>query len=101
VELRNHPQMRWRGRRNWPPHWKGAHTSDRPLPKGEVGVLVRVEIGSGDVKTPHCFLDIRWNNQEYFGVLFFDDQEFSKVLYDTVHRYIGWPISEIGSLDIS
>ena len=92
--------MRWRGRRNWPPQWKGPHRPDRPLPDLEVGDLLRVERGSGDDRTPHCFLDLHWNNQEYFAVLFFDDEEFSKLLCVTLDGYIGRPISEIGSLDI-
>ena len=92
--------MRWRGRRNWPPQWKGKRWAGTPLPELEAGVLIRVEPGSGDNKTPHCFLDLQWNNQEYFAVLFFDDEEFLKLICDTFHRNVGRPISEIGSLDI-
>jgi len=92
--------MRWRGRRNWPPQWKGKRSLGGLLPEPEAGVLIRVEPGLGDKKTPHCFLDIQWNDHEYFAVLFFDDAEFLQLICDTFNRHIGRPISEIGSLDI-
>ena len=100
MELRKHPRMRWRGRCNWPPQWKGLHRPDQPLPELEVGDLIRIEPGAGDERTPHCFLDLRWNDQEYYAVLFFDDQEFLKLFCETLGRFIGRPIAEIGSLDL-
>ena len=71
-----------------------------PLPTGEVGVLQRVDPPSENVEIPHCFLDIRWNGENYFASLYFDDPGFLKVVCETLSNYIGRAISEIGSLDI-
>src|SRR6266508_4424541 len=78
MELRKHPKMRWHGRPNWPPEWNGPFGPDRPLPKGEVGTLVRAECRLGDLRTPHCYLDIQWNGQDYFGSLYLMTQALSR-----------------------
>jgi hypothetical protein len=100
MELRKHPKMRWHGRPNWPPEWNGPFGPDRPLPKGEVGTLVRAECRLGDLRTPHCYLDIQWNGQDYFGSLYFDDPSFIEKVCDIWLRQVERPLSEIGSLDI-
>jgi hypothetical protein len=101
MELRNHPKMRWQGRSNWPPEWIGPYGPERPLPKGEVGALSRVECASKDVNIPHCILYLRWNGQDYFGSLYFDDVTFmAKLCDDILKGEIGCQIRDIGSLDI-
>jgi hypothetical protein len=100
MELRNHPKMKWQGRPNWPPQWTGPYGPDNPLPEGEVGVLTRVEIANPEFKPPHCFLEMQYNNQDYFESLFFDDEKFLQKLCNILNAYIGEPISAIGSLDI-
>ena len=61
------------------------------------------------VRIDHCLpaklvsfndLDIRWNGENYFASLYFDDPGFLKVVCETLSNYIGCAISEIGSLDI-
>jgi len=81
----------------WPPEWMGPYGTDRPLPQGEVGVLLRVVASS--VNAPYCILEMRWNNQEYVGSLFFDDKESLQRTCDILRAHVGWSISEIGSLD--
>lgn len=56
MELRKHPKMTWQGRPNWPPKWTGPHNSQKPLPEGEVGVLMRVETTDPSLIAPHCIL---------------------------------------------
>jgi hypothetical protein len=70
MELRNHLQMIWQGRPNWPPKWTGPHNSENPLPEGEVGVLTRVETTDPSLIAPHCILVIRYEDEDYLGTLF-------------------------------
>jgi hypothetical protein len=100
MELRKHPKMAWQGSPNWPPKWHGPHSPTNPVPHGEVGVLTGVEIRSLELKPARCVLIIRYNDQEYFGTLSFDDEEFSHQIWDILKAHIGEPISAIGSLDI-
>jgi hypothetical protein len=105
MELRDHPKMRWGGRPNWPPNWKGPHGPSNPLPVGEAGILMKVETGVvRDEKTmvvPHCCLVMRYDNQDYYGTMFFDDGAFLIKLLPLLREHIGSPISKIGSLDIT
>lgn len=39
-------------------------------------------------------------DQDYFGSLSFDDEDFSNYIFDILNSHIGEPISAIGSLDI-
>ena|SRR5882724_9879185 len=80
MELRKHPRMTCLGRLNWPPEWKGPYGPDNPLPRGEVGILIRVEPASSILRTPHCIVVIQWNDREYLGSLYFDEEEFCKKL---------------------
>jgi hypothetical protein len=98
MELRNHPRMMWQGHPNWPPEWIGSHGPNRPLPQGEVGVLLRVVPRESLV--PYCVFERNWNDQEYVGSLLFDDQEFLETTYDVLRSHVGCLISEVGSLDI-
>jgi hypothetical protein len=92
--------MRWQGRSNWPPQWTGAHGPDNPLPRGEVGILTRVETAAENAIAPHCVLVIRYNDQDYLGTLSFDDEEFLEAVCKFLGRHTGSSISAIGSLDI-
>jgi hypothetical protein len=98
VELRSHPKMSYQGRPNWPPAWSGPSGSD--IPKGEVGVLIKVEGASKYLTAPHCFLVIHWNNQEYFGALFFDDENFADTICNLLTAHLGSPMSVLGGLDL-
>jgi hypothetical protein len=99
MELRKHSKMRWQTRPNWPLQWTGPHGPDNPLPQGEVGVLARVT-GNRELKPPHCVLVMHHNEQDYFGGLFFDDEQFLHSICIILNAHIGESIAEIGSLDI-
>jgi hypothetical protein len=98
VELRSHPKMAYQGRSNWPPVWSGPSGPD--MPKGEVGVLIKVEAASKYLTAAHCLLVINCNNQEYFGALFFDDENFAQHICNLLRGHLGSPMSVLGALDI-
>jgi hypothetical protein len=92
--------MSCQGEPNWPPQWKGPFGPQKPLPSGEVGILIRVNRGAGVVDAPHCIVVMEWNHQEYFGSLYFDDEEFMQSIVRLLQSQIGHPIAEIGSLEV-
>jgi hypothetical protein len=100
MELRNHARMTYLGRPNWPPEWTGPYGPNNPLPRGEVGILIRVEPASSVLTTPHCIIIIQWNDREYLGSLYFDDKDFLPEIVGLLRRSLGRWIAEIGSLDI-
>ncbi len=100
MELRKHPRMTCQGRPNWPPEWNGTYGPNNPLPRGEVGILTRVEPATSLLKLPHCIIVIQWNEQEYLASLYFDEEEFLQKVVGLLHSRLGRPIVEIGSLDI-
>ena len=91
--------MAYMGRSNWPPEWRGPYGPERPLPNGEVGTLMRVE-DSNILTTPHCVIVMQWNGREYFGFLYFDEQDFAREISRRLQKWLGRTIVEIGSLDI-
>jgi hypothetical protein len=100
MELRTHPHMTYQGRPNWPPEWKGPYGPRNPLPLGEAGILLRVDTLSSILSAPRCVLVIQWNNQEYFGSLYFDDETFMQEVVKILRDHIDRPIGEIGSVDV-
>lgn len=102
MELRNHPKMRFEGKPNWPPHWLGSYSHDHPLPRGEIGVLREVysKPANSIIIRPRCYLVIDHEGREYFASLLFDDLGFLETVCRLLQRYIGTPISSIGSLVI-
>jgi hypothetical protein len=100
MELRKHPRMMYQGRPNWPPEWKGPFGPNNPLPRGEVGILIRVEPASNILRTPHCIIVIQWNHQEYLASLYFDEEAFLHEIVGLLQSSLGRPIAEIGGLDI-
>ena len=100
MELRQHPRMTYKGLPNWPPKWIGPFGPNNPLPSGEVGILVRVSRMGGMLDTLHCLLAMEWNHQEYFGFLYFDEEDFVQTFIGLAQTHIGRPIAEIGGLDI-
>ncbi len=100
MELRKHPGMAYLGRPNWPPEWAGPYGPDNPLPRGEVGILIRVESASHFLRTPHCVVAMQYNQQEYFGVLYFGEEDFLQKIVDLLRNCIGQPVVEIGRLDV-
>jgi hypothetical protein len=92
--------MCYQGRPSWPPTWSGPSDPHNALPTGEVGVLIKVAAASKYLTAPHCLLVIRWNNEEYFGAVFFDDESFAQTICNLLSNHLGSPVSLLGSLDI-
>lgn len=100
MKLRKHPRMTCLGCPNWPPEWKGPYGPDNPLPRGEEGILIRVEPASSILSTPHCIVVMQWNDQEYIACWYFDEEDFLKEIVSLLRNCLGRPIAEIGSLDV-
>src|SRR5262245_54720546 len=73
--LRDHPLMAYHGVRNWPPIWTWASGLENNRPKGEIGILRRVE-QSKILPADRCFLYIEHEGSSYSGCLLFDDRNF-------------------------
>lgn len=100
VELRSHPKMCYQGHCSWPPVWSGPVGPTGSLPRGEVGSLTAIEAESKYLSAPHCLLVIRYNDEEYFGALFFDDRSFAQTVCNMLRNHLGASMSALGSLDI-
>ena len=100
MELRRHPRMTWLGRPSWPPEWLGRYDLEHPLPRGEVGILTAVELASSVLAIPHCVLTIVWNDREYMGSLYIEDETIFSEVVALLRKCLGRPIAEIGSLDV-
>jgi hypothetical protein len=99
MKLREHPLMICGGIRNWPPIWVWTGGENNQRPRGEVGVLIRVE--PSVVEFQRLFLTIQYNDSEYMGWLSFDDAKFGRKIYHLLKGLYRQSISEIGELDIS
>jgi hypothetical protein len=75
----------------------GGEKNERP--RGEVGVLIRVEPSVIEFK--RLFLTIQHNASDYIGWLSFDDAEFCGEIYLLLKGLYRHSISEIGGLDIA
>jgi len=89
MKLREHPLMMCGmvmcgGIVNWPPIriWTGGERNKRP--RGEVGVLIKVELSLLDPR--RLFLTIQYNHSEYTGCLLFDDATFCRDIYHLLKR---------------
>lgn len=101
MRLRNHPQMKWRGEANWPPHWGGAYERDAVRPQGEEGVLEGVEVGGPDHKSSRCLnLTMRCRAADYHATLHFDNPDFIPGLFDKLRACKGLSLREVGDIDI-
>jgi hypothetical protein len=98
MKLREHPLMVRGGILNWPPIWLWTGGEKNERPRGEVGVLIRVE--PSVVEDRSLFLTIQYNDSEYMGCLSFDDAAFCQEIYNLPKRLYRHSISEIGELDI-
>lgn len=99
MKLREHPLMICGGIRNWPPIWLWIGGEKNERPRGEVGVLIRVEPSVIEIK--RLFLTIQYNESEYMGCLSFDDAAFCREIYNLLKGLYRHSILEIGELDIS
>jgi hypothetical protein len=88
--------MTHRGTRSWPPVWTGLR---RIIQRSEIGVLMQVI--RHDETPDRCFLLIRYEKELYMGCLMVDDISFSKQISRLLQSYIGYPVEEIGAIDLS
>ena len=98
MHLRDHPLMRHRGVRNWPPVWTKARREDRKTVRGEVGILRYVQSMTPSDK---CYLVIEHEMQYLVGTLIFDDVTFCRQIGNLLREHVGRSITEIGDLDTS
>ena len=97
MELRNHPLMSFRSRRNWPPNWAWIDGEKKERVSGEVGRLVKI-VPSLLEEGP-LFLTIEHQENRYIGVLLFDDRIVRDRVYDLLRNLCGYSMAEIGGVD--
>jgi hypothetical protein len=99
LQLRDHPQMKYRGLRNWPPVWTQTGTGGNRNATGELGILRQV---NGDSRSKRrCFLVIEHEGERYIGALLFDDHVFCWLISKVLRSHLGWSIKDVGDLDLS
>jgi hypothetical protein len=98
--LRDHPLMRYRGIRTWPPSWTWTRGPQNKHPRGEIGVLTEVALSK--IKPGNwCYLYIDHDGSEYIGCLLIDDAAFCRQIAEVLQFCCNRPIADIGSLDVS
>jgi hypothetical protein len=107
-ELRRHPQMRYRGQRNWPPAWLWMGEGERDFARGEVGVLTRIDVSIQDPHNPfnpkpynRIYLFMEHRGSGYIGCLLFDDPAACRQVGKILSDLGGWTLKEIGDLDLT
>jgi hypothetical protein len=88
--LRDHPQMRYRGHRSWPPDWtwlSGVDIEKKGL-SGEIGILREVAPSLVLPVADRCFLYIDHEGSSYIGSLLFDDSTFCSQIVELLRRLL-------------
>ena len=98
--LREHPLFSYHGMHSWPPVWTWMGGGDNRRPRGEVGILKRVE-KSHVLPANRCFLHIDYEDSSYIGCLLCCDEGFCKSIVRVFEVNLNKTIADIGSLDIS
>ena len=98
--LRGHPLFRYHGMHSWPPTWTWIAGLDNKHPKGEVGILRRVQ-KSKVQPADRCFLYIDFDDSSYIGCLLCADHAFCTQMVRILEANLNKTIRQIGSLDIS
>ena len=96
--LREHPLFSYHGMRSWPPFWTWRAGGYDRCPRGEVGILIKVEKSSPADK---CFLYIDYEGSTYIGCLLCSDHVFCSQIVRILQAHLNKTIAQIGSLDIS
>jgi len=100
IKLRDHPCMtRVSGKKTWPPLWVDTRGTFHAQPRGEIGVLKKIEQHAGIANS--IFLLIEHEGQSYIGMLNFDDTVFCREIGKVLDANIGHTIKTIGDLDLS
>src|SRR5262245_23641092 len=98
--LRCHPLFSYRGMHSWPPTWTWIAGLDNKHPKGEIGILRRVQ-ESKVQPSNRCFLYMDFDDSSYLGCLLCADHAFCTQIVRVLEANLNKPIRQIGSLDIS
>ena len=100
--LRDHPLFSYHGMHSWPPVWTWMSGGDNKHPRGEVGILRRVE-KSHALPANRCFLFIDYEDSSYIGCLLCSEHGFCKsiVRVRVLEAHVNKSIAQIGGLDIS
>jgi len=100
VLLRDHPLMAYHGVRNWPPIWTWASGLENNRPKGEIGILTKVEL-SNILPADRCFLYVEHEGSSYIGCLLCGNHAFCSQLVKVLEANRNKTIADIGSLDLT
>ena len=98
--LRAHPLFRFYNIPSWPQVWTWTGGLDSERPRGEIGILRRVEL-SNIQPADRCFLYIEHEGSSYIGCLLFNDATFCRQVAKLLQSHCNRPVAEIGSLDLS
>src|SRR5262245_27706760 len=98
--LREHPLFSYHGMHSWPPVWTWMGGGNDKRPRGEVGILRRVE-KSNALPANRCFLYIDYEDSSYIGCLLIDDNAFCRQIVELLLANRNKTIADIGSLDLS
>jgi len=98
--LREHPLFSYHGMLTWPPVWTWMRGGYDKRPRGEVGILRRVE-KSNTQRTDRCFLYIDYEDASYIGCLLCGNHAFCSWIVRILEANLNNTIAYIGSLDIS
>jgi hypothetical protein len=97
--LRDHPLFRYHNILSWPPVWTWTSGTKNKRPRGEIGILRRVEL-SNVQPADRCFLHIDQEGASYIGCLMFDDQVFCDQVFQLLLSCCNRSIAEIGSMEL-
>lgn len=98
--LRDHPLLKYKSLRSWPPRWLWRAGNDTTHPKGEIGILKDV-IPSTIEPYDRCFLVVDHRGAEYIGALLVSDTAFCREIFGVLVQNRGKTIKEIGDIDLS
>jgi hypothetical protein len=98
--LRAHPLFSYHGMHSWPPTWTWIAGLDNKHPKGEIGILRKVQ-ESKVQPSNRCFLYMDFDDSSYLGCLLCADHAFCTQIVRILEANLNKPIRQIGSLDIS
>src|SRR5262245_25099726 len=99
ILLRDHPLFSYHGMHSWPPVWTWMGGGNNTHPRGEVGILRRVE-KSKVLPANRFFLYIDHEESSYIGCLICSDRLFCSQLVRILEHHLNKTIVKIGSFYI-
>ena len=96
MHLRDHPTLL--GFYRWPPTWVDYQGPSEATPKGELGVLRKVQCYSYNSRV--IFLTIEFDGCEYMGCLVMEFEVLGAYVGLLLEDCLGMSIDSIGSLEV-